>query len=124
VAEIALDASQIGVYVALMPNNPYEPADIRNGAATMPRVQLAHVGFFLSLIGSVGVFLVGPFGLIVSLVGACAALLCFPGLLVSLLALRNTPRRMAVWGVGLGVFGSLFLPTLLKWMLDVWKSMA
>jgi hypothetical protein len=48
----------------------------------------------------------------VSTVGMSTALLCLPGLVPSMDGLFRTPRRLAVRGVALGVFGSLYLPTI------------
>ena len=94
-----------------MTENPYESPHATDGSASLPQNKLARVGFVLSLIGVVAVFLVGPFGPLVGIIGMCMAFLCLPGLAVSAVALRHQPRRLARWGVALGIFGSLYLPT-------------
>jgi len=70
------------------------------------------VGFSLSLIGVLGLFLVGPFGPVIGAVGMCMAFLCLPGLVASIVGLFSTPRRLAGWGLALGIVGSLYLPTI------------
>ena len=61
--------------------------------------------------GFVGVAVVGLLGPIVSVVGMCLAFLCLPGLVVSIMGVFHTPKRLAKWGIGLGILGSLYLPT-------------
>ena len=94
-----------------MAENPYEPPIASNVAPIAARNPVGGIGFFLSLIGFMGVAVVGPLGPIVSSIGMCLAFLCLPGLLVSVIGVFRTPRRLAAWGVALGVFGSLYLPT-------------
>ncbi len=72
---------------------------------------MARIGFATSLLGVTGVFMVGPFGPSVSLVGICVTFLCVPGLLLSIAGLSRPPRRLAGWGVAVGVFGLFYLPT-------------
>jgi len=69
------------------------------------------VGFSLSLVGVIGLFLVGPFGPVSATVGMNMTFLCVPGLVASIVGLIRTPRRLAGWGIVLGIFGSLYLPT-------------
>jgi len=57
-------------------------------------------------LGVSGVYFAG-----VSKVAVWIAFLCLPGLLFSIAGLFRPPRRLAGWGVALGVFGSLYLPT-------------
>ncbi len=49
----------------------------------------------------------------VSRVFVMATLLAVPGLLLSLVALRTPPRRIAVRGVVVALFVCLYLPTML-----------
>ena len=67
----------------------------------------AVVGFVTSLAGVAGVFVAS-----VSVVGVWFAFLSLPGLLISIAGLLRPPRRLASWGVALGVIGSLYVPTL------------
>lgn len=94
-----------------MTENPYESPHASDGSASLPRNRLARVGFVFSVIGVLAVFLVGPFGPLLGTIGMCMAFLCLPGLALSVMGLRHQPRRLACWGVALGVFGSLYLPT-------------
>lgn len=72
---------------------------------------------------------VGRFGFALSIVGFCAIALLGPmrfefvrymtlssfiGLIVSLVGLCWIPRKHAVWGVVLGLLGTLFLPVLIS----------
>jgi hypothetical protein len=81
------------------------------------------LGFALSLIAVLAIFVAGDpairlfgffgivrLGLRITAVVAC---LSIPGFLTSLIALCNEPRRLAIWGVLLGAFGALYVPTLL-----------
>ena len=72
---------------------------------------VGRVGFVLSLTGVVGLFLVGPFGPVIGTVGMCLTFLCLPGLIVSIAGLFRPPKKLAKWGVALGIFGSLYLGT-------------
>ena len=90
---------------------PYESPNTSNDSAILPQNKLGQIGFALSLIGVLGVFLVGPFGSLIGTVGMCVAFISLPGLAVSAIGLRRQPRRLAGWGVALGIFGSLYLPT-------------
>jgi hypothetical protein len=41
-----------------------------------------------------------------------ASLICPVGLALGLLGLRQQPRLTAAWAVGLGIWGSLYVPTI------------
>ena len=97
----------------LVSENPYQPP-IRPSISALPsnsRNVFGRIGFSLSLAGVIGLFVVGLFGPAVSLVGMCISFLCLPGLVLSIVGTFRTPRRLAGYGVALGVFGSLYLPT-------------
>ena len=68
------------------------------------------------MVGVIGLILVGPFGPVMGTVGMCVAWICVPGLIVSIVGLFRTPRSIAKWGVAIGIFGSLFLPTIYLFM--------
>lgn len=94
-----------------MSENPYE-ASTANSASQVPTTNpIGRVGFILSLVGFAGVAVVGPLGAIVSVVGMCLGFLCLPGLVVSIVGVFRTPKRLARWGIGLGLLGSFYLPT-------------
>jgi len=110
----ALPRAGIGFYatgIRLVSANPYQPPLALESPRRPARNICARIGFVTSLVGVAGVFLVGPFGPSVSGIGMRIAFLCVPGLLLSVAGLFRPPRRLAGWGVALGVFGTLFLPT-------------
>ncbi len=72
---------------------------------------IARIGFFTSLTGVLALFAVGPFGSLIATVSMCVAFVSLPGLIISGVGLFRRPRRLAGWGVALGIFGSLYLPT-------------
>ncbi|MCA9082377.1 MAG: hypothetical protein KDA58_17590, partial [Planctomycetaceae bacterium] len=86
-----------------------------------PRNTIAPYGFALSFTGMLAVFAFGALGKPATLVSTCfavIAVLSLPGLLLSLVALWWRPRRLAGWGVALGLFGSLNLAAIafsLRW---------
>jgi hypothetical protein len=73
------------------------------------RGRLAQVGLVFSLAGWLGIFAAASHS-----AGAWLVLLCVPGLLVSLLALRKPPRRLAAYGAIFGLLGCLFIGTLCR----------
>ena len=91
--------------------NPYEAPLASSTVLIAPRNLVGGIGLFVSLMGFMGVVVVGPLGPIVSSIGMRLAFLCLPGLLVSVIGVFRKPRRLAAWGVALGVIGSLYLPT-------------
>ena len=78
---------------------------------TDERKLLDYIGLFLSLCGLIGTAAVGHFGPLVSSVGMYVAFACLPGLLFSFLGMFRAPRTIAALGLGLGAFGTLYLPT-------------
>lgn len=93
-------------------SNPYEsPATQTETSTSAPRNPIGRIGFFTSLTGVLALFAVGPFGSVIATVAMCVAFVSFPGLIISGVGLFREPRRLAGWGVALGIFGSLFLPT-------------
>ena len=75
------------------------------------RNPLGKAGFFASLIGIFGVAIVGPFGETVARAGISIAFLTLPGIVLSAIALRRSPRRLATWGLLIGIAGAMYLPT-------------
>lgn len=70
------------------------------------------IGFSLSLVAVIGLFFLGSFGAVASKFEMSVTFLCLPGMIVSIVGLFRKPRRLAAWGVNLGIFGFLYLPTL------------
>gem|GEM_PF-1647484 len=95
-----------------MNENPYESPASLGKAPAADRNTIGRIGFGLSVVGVLGVFVIGFFGPPVSTVGVYASFLSLPGLGVSAVGLSGKPKRLAGWGLGLGIFGSLFLPTI------------
>ncbi len=93
--------------------NPYAPSSqlAETAPPQKPRNILGTVGLSLSMTALAGGLSVGSFGNTVSLVGMCVAFLALPGMVISLLALCWSPRHLAAWGLGVGFFQSLYLPT-------------
>jgi len=79
---------------------------------TKARNRLAQAGFFMSLLGICGVFVAGPFGASAPRVIISLAFLSLPGIVLSAMGLRRGPRRLATWGLLLGLAGAMYLPTL------------
>ena len=92
-------------------DNPYEAPTANSAMQVATTNPVGRVGFIVSLAGFTGVAVVGPLGPTVSAVGMCLAFLCLPGLVVSIFGVFRTPKRLAKWGIGLGLLGSLYLPT-------------
>ena len=95
----------------LMTDNPYKSPPDFISSPVLPQNNLGRTGFVLSLTGVFGLFLAGPFGALISTVAMYVAFLSLPGLVISAVGLGRQPRRLAAWGVALGIFGSLYLPT-------------
>jgi hypothetical protein len=74
--------------------------------------RLGRAGFFLSLAGICGVAFVGPFGQTVALIGIVLTFLSLPGIVLSAIGLCGSPRRLAAWGLLIGIAGALYLPTI------------
>jgi hypothetical protein len=85
-----------------------EPAD------DLPAVnnRLGQVGFFVSRFGICGVAAVGPFGDLTTFVGIGLTFLSLPGIVLSATGLRKAPRRLAAWGLVIGIAGAMYLTTL------------
>jgi hypothetical protein len=96
-----------------MDANPYAASTLpaKSIRQQEPRNFLGMFGFYLSLTALTGGMSVGSFGQIVSVIGMCVAFLALPAFFLSLVALCWPPRRLAAWGVGLGLFQSLYLQT-------------
>ena len=75
------------------------------------RNPLGQAGFFVSLLGICGVATVGPFGNAVTIAGMSIAFVSVPGIVLSAMALRRSPRRLAIWGLLIGIAGAAYLPT-------------
>ena len=87
--------------------NPYQSPAINESSLQTSQFTWARIGFVTSLVGVAGVFIAS-----FSVIGVWLAFLCVPGVLFSIVGLFCRPRRLAAWGVALGLFGSLYLPTL------------
>jgi hypothetical protein len=70
-----------------------------------------NVGFVLSLLGICGVVLVGPFGQIMNFIGVSLTFLSLPGIFLSAFGLDRPPRRLAAWGLVMGLVAAMYLPT-------------
>jgi len=97
--------------------NPYRaPTEVRATRSPLWS-RLGRIGFYLSLTGVIGLTL-GSVNLEwLGFVRAGLTMLCLPGLLISALGMLDPNRRLAKWGVVLGVFGSLYIPTILLGLL-------
>lgn len=74
--------------------------------------KLTRIGFAMSLLATVGLFVVVPFGWTVALVGMAMMLLAMPGLAVSVVSFRRRRSRLAGWSIALGVFVLLYYATI------------
>ncbi len=74
----------------------------------MRRNVIAMVGLALALVAFVALCLAG-----VGAIFVVATFLAVPALLISLMALRSRPRRVAVLGVCIAGFVCLYLPTMI-----------
>jgi hypothetical protein len=72
---------------------------------------IANIGLVLSLIGLVGVAVVGWTSPIISIIGMYLAFVCLPGTVLSFVGYLLRPNRIAALGITIGVFGSFYLPT-------------
>lgn len=79
--------------------------------AHVERWDVACVGFAFSVVGAVALLAAGSSTPFISRIAMCGAFLSLPGTLLSAITLFRKPRRLAAWGVGLGLFGTLHLPT-------------
>jgi len=91
--------------------NPYESPHEHSRRVPDSGNTLGRVGFVLSLVALLGLLAVGPFGSTVNTFGMCISFVCLPGLVTSVVALRHRPRRLAGWGIAVGIFVALYLPT-------------
>jgi len=73
--------------------------------------RVGQAGFWISLVGICGVFIAGPFGELVTFAGIALAFLSLPGIVLSAVGLRQSPRRLAAWGLVIGLVGAMYLPT-------------
>ena len=97
-----------------MKPNPYEPPTSASEPEASNGNVCGRIGFYFSATGVIALFAVpifvpipilGPF--VVSLV-----FLSLPGMLLSFVGLFPRSNSRARWGFGLGIFGSMYLPTL------------
>lgn len=102
--------------------NPYESpnqdrGDTNQEGQTSPqRNHLAYIGFFTSLAGVLAELAVGRFDSWIGIIPMYVAFASLPGLIISGIALFHKPRRLAGWGVVLGLFGSLNLSTICAYL--------
>jgi len=93
-------------------DNPYQAPchgdPVNDGRTTNP---LGTIGFSLSFVAILGLCTVGSFGQMMSAIGMSLTCLSIPGLLVSSAGLWWRPKRLAAWGVVLGMIGLCYLPT-------------
>ena len=90
--------------------NPYQSPD-----ASPPGVNgntWGQVGLLLSGGSFCGLAMVGHFSTTINFIASLVVLLSLPGMLVSLVGLFYTPRRLAAWGFALGLFCAMFISTL------------
>ena len=98
----------------LVENNPYKtPTNLPPARPSPSQWRLAELGFLLSLTGVTALSTMGMLGESVGKIATYLTFSSLPGLIISVIALRWAPRRVAAWGVGLGILGTLYLPTLL-----------
>lgn len=95
-----------------METNPYQSPKAAWALRPPLYSVVDRIGFMLSLLGVVGLCATGWTAPNVSTVAAHISFLCLPGFIVSLVGLLRPPRRLAAWGIGLGMFGTLYLPTI------------
>jgi hypothetical protein len=74
--------------------------------------KLTRVGFAMSLIATVGLFMVSPFGWTVALIGTAMMLLAMPGLVVCVVSFRRQRSRLGGWGIALSIFVLLYYATI------------
>jgi hypothetical protein len=94
-------------------DNPYQSPESTNGAQIVSSSEGNYFGFaglVLSIIASVGLFAVG-FPPHVK-IGAYLSFLSIPGIALSVVGSFRAPRRFAIWGIAIGVFVALYLPSL------------
>ena len=93
-------------------SNPHKsPATQTETSTSAERNPIGRIGFLTSLTGVLAVIAVGLFGSLITTFAMCVAFVSLPGLVISGVGLFREPRRLAGWGVALGIFGSLYLPT-------------
>jgi hypothetical protein len=101
-----------GFFVVM--SNPYAPPNIDTELPTSVRVNgIAYAGFLTSAIGLLAMFAISPFGPMIGIVATFVAFLSLPGLILSVIGLSGQRRRLASWGVVLGLLGTMNLPTLI-----------
>lgn len=81
---------------------------------------LGRAGFIASLLGICGVALVGPFGHSVALAGIVLTFFALPGIVLSAMGLRRSPRRMTAWGLVIGIVAAMYLPTFCLTLFHGW----
>lgn len=74
---------------------------------------MAFAGFHTSVTGLLAMFAISPFGTTIGTIATFVAFLSLPGLIFSAIGLFGQRRRLAGWGLVLGLFGTLNLPTLI-----------
>lgn len=82
--------------------------------------RIGRIGFIVSLSGFIGVWLVsvasaqspGRLGEVLYLIGVAMTFLSLPGILFSTFGLRRSPRRLAAWGLAVGIIAAMYLTTI------------
>lgn len=97
----------------MVTENPYQSPGASEGESSIAAEnRLGRIGFILSLAGVSAIFFLVPLNNAIGPVGLYLAFLCLPGWILSAIGLFFRPRLHARWGLGLGLFGTLYLPTM------------
>ena len=90
-------------------SDPYDPPS--QEPAHGQKIDVACVGFVFSVVGAVALLAAGSSTPFIRGIAMCIAFSSLPGPLFSAIALFRGPRRLAAWGLALGLFGTMCLPT-------------
>ncbi len=87
--------------------NPYA-ASTTNDIGAMRSKRAGRIGLVLSIVGLAGLFSASAIGATEGLIAtyfisACVTCLAIPGTILSLIALLQSPRRLAVYGTIIGI---------------------
>jgi len=95
--------------------NPYQAPDLLKNAGPLPENDKPNAcawgGLGVNLVALLCLMLVGRGGLL-DVVGQFGAFLALPGLALCLLGLFHPARRLAIWGILVGIYVCLYLPTI------------